>query len=1016
MNDRAEARRPSLLRATLCLVLIASSGLSASAGTVPLPEPAAGKPRGRIGVLAYRGPQEVFRMWGPTADHLNRSLPAYPFSVVPLDFRQIGPAVERGEVDFILANSSIYVELEARYGITRIATLRNRTPRGPQTLFGGVIFRRADRTDVPDLDGLAGRSFAAVDETSLGGWQVAWRELKDRGIDPYEDLGRLEFLGTHDAVVYAVRDGRVDAGTVRTDVLERMAGEGKIALDAFTVLNRQEAGRFPFLLSTRLYPEWPFAKLPATPDTLATQVAVALMQVPADSAAALAGRIEGWTTPLDYHPVHDLMKELRIGPYRDFGRITLGMAVRRYWYWVASAAVVIALLLTLSLRLGRLNRRLRRSRQELERARTGLEEEVQARTEELRQSETRFRSLVEQSLVGIYIIRDGRFLYVNPRLAEMFGYDRPEEIVLSRTVAELVAPESRPLVAENIRKRLQGEIRSLRYAFQGLKKDGAVIEVEVFGSRTEIDGAPAIIGTILDVTEQKSREQERLEAQRFLQSVIDGVQEHILVIAPDHRVVLMNRPARSQSREAIYCFSISHHLDGPCADADHPCPLEAVLATKKPATVTHRHRKNDGSELHMEILASPIFDSAGNAAYVVEVCRDITEKIAWEELQKKMQERLYQQQKERSITTLAGGIAHNFNNLLMGVLGYAEMLKARLPAGTPDQASLDTIIELSRRMARLSHQLLDYARQGPQERRVIEPAVVVRQAVNLVRAGSSDEAEISHDMAEGLWNIWADPARIGQVITNILMNAIESLGAGGGRIMVRAENLPSLPAWDCPHGRHAAGDYVRISVTDTGPGMPPDVLQRIFEPFFTTKFLGRGLGLATAMGIVQTHGGCITARSEPGKGSLFQVSLPRHIESPREREAPRPPSPRGAVLVVDDEPEVLSHLRTMLDDLGYEALAAKDSAGALDLFDRRKSDLLLAVLDLQLAGEDAVALCRALKRELPGLKVLISSGYDERTALARFGGERPDGFIQKPYWTDALREKIAEVLGRPSDD
>ncbi len=341
----------------------------------------------KIGVLAYRGAEAALTMWSPTADYLTKNIPHYTFSIVPLSFHEINHAVERGDVDFVLANSSIYVELEARYGADRIATLRNNGWLGGHTVFGGVIFCRADRSDISNLNALKGRSFSAVDETSLGGWQVAWRELKSSGLDPYRDFSSLRFADTHDAVVYAVRDNKADAGTVRTDTLERMAAEGKIDIRVFRILNQQQEKGFPFLLSTRLYPEWPLAVVRHTDSELAEQVAVALITMPHDGPASQAGKIRGWTIPLDYQPVHDLQKELRIGAYRDYGRITPAEVLRLYWHWIALALAALLLMLFLTLHALRLNKRLALAKQLVENARNGLEQEVRERTKELLKAE-----------------------------------------------------------------------------------------------------------------------------------------------------------------------------------------------------------------------------------------------------------------------------------------------------------------------------------------------------------------------------------------------------------------------------------------------------------------------------------------------------------------------------------------------------------------------------------------------------------------------------------------------------
>lgn len=275
----------------------------------------------RIGLLAHR--EESLKLWSPTADYLTQKIPGYRFLVVPLDNHTIGSVVERGEVDFILTNPGSYVELEARHGVTRMLTLRNLRQGHAYTMFGSVIFTRADHPHVKNLQDLRGRSFMAVDRNAFGGFLIAWREFKDRGIDPFSDFTEIRFVGLpQDPIVYAVRDGKADAGMVRTDTLERMATDGKIRLEQFRILNSQQVPGFPFALSTRLYPEWPFAKVRQTSDELAQKVAVALLSLPPGHPAVKASKSAGWTVPLDYTPVHDLYRELRVGPYKDYGRLS----------------------------------------------------------------------------------------------------------------------------------------------------------------------------------------------------------------------------------------------------------------------------------------------------------------------------------------------------------------------------------------------------------------------------------------------------------------------------------------------------------------------------------------------------------------------------------------------------------------------------------------------------------------------------------------------------------------------
>jgi two-component system sensor histidine kinase TtrS len=292
----------------------------------------------KIGVLAFRGGDDALKRWSPTAEYLSAAIPSARFEVVPLTPEDLNATVEKNALGFVLTNTGNYVDLEARHGISRIATLR--TPTG--SFFGAVIFVRADRADIRTFKDLKGKSFMAVQPEGFGGLQMAWRELKAHGLDPFKDFKALKFSGfPQDEVAFAVLKGEVDAGTFRTDTLEAMAAEGKIQLRDFRVLNPRSHPGFPFLVSTRLYPEWPFAKLKNTPPELAQAVALALLQMPENALAARAGGYRGWTVPLDYTPVHELYRELRLGPYAEIGEITIADLAEQYGHWIAAGILVL---------------------------------------------------------------------------------------------------------------------------------------------------------------------------------------------------------------------------------------------------------------------------------------------------------------------------------------------------------------------------------------------------------------------------------------------------------------------------------------------------------------------------------------------------------------------------------------------------------------------------------------------------------------------------------------------------
>ena len=294
---------------------------------------ASSKPVIKIGVLAKRGAEHTLKKWSPTADYLSKHLNQYQFKIIPLPFKDIFTTVKEKKIDFILANSGFYVELEYKFGVQRITTLVNKHIPGIfQKEFGGVIFTHIDNKErFNTIDDLVGSDFAAVNQRSLGGWQMAWRELVERELDK-DDLNSLTFKGTHDKVVYAVLNKESEVGTVRTDTLERMALENKIDLKKFHIINHQKNLDFPFFISTRLYPEWPFAKLKHTSSELSKKVAIALMQMQPNDKAAIKANIYHWNTPLSYQPVHDCFKILKIEPY--FQVIKFWDVLAKYWHWV----------------------------------------------------------------------------------------------------------------------------------------------------------------------------------------------------------------------------------------------------------------------------------------------------------------------------------------------------------------------------------------------------------------------------------------------------------------------------------------------------------------------------------------------------------------------------------------------------------------------------------------------------------------------------------------------------------
>lgn len=434
----------------------------------------------------------------------------------------------------------------------------------------------------------------------------------------------------------------------------------------------------------------------------------------------------------------------------------------------------------------------------------------------------------------------------------------------------------------------------------------------------------------------------------------------------------------------------------------HPDDAEKVVSeTRRVAAgektgfpLQHRMRRATGEYVEVESAATPIPGGPGEDARVLRVTRDVSGR-------KRMEERLRESQQLAAVGMLAGGVAHEFNNLLAGIHGAVEMLSMVVGGSPQARAYLDVIRRMGNRAVEVTHQLLAYSRQGKHSPVPVPLRQVVEETLPAIQASFPSGIEVSMDLDTRQPPVHADVAQMKQVVAGLCLNAVEAMPAGGKvGIRIRPEN---------------GGDRIVLEVTDTGAGMDGETMARIFEPFFTTKSVGRGMGLAAIRGIVENHGGEIRASSRPGEGSTFTVFLPASVERRKSvRHASRAPiAGRGRILLADDEPDVRAVVRAMLESLGYTVVEARDGREAVELFRRHPDEIDLVLLDLvmpRLTGEAALGEIRAID---PTVRAVLASGYDESGRIREIVGGGFGGFLQKPFRRQELGEKIEEVLGAP---
>jgi len=629
-------------------------------------------------------------------------------------------------------------------------------------------------------------------------------------------------------------------------------------------------------------------------------------------------------------------------------------------------------------------------------------EQAEARNvEAIKASELRYRRLFETAQDGILILDadTGQVVDANPFMKDLLGYSQEE--FLGRKLWEIG-----PFKGEAASKIAFAELqRKDRIRYEGLPletKDGRRVEVEFISNAYLVDQKRLIQCNIRDITERKRAD---ARFRRLVDSNAQGVMfwntkgeitganvaflELVGYTRSDLETGLINWLARTPPEYA--------NLDRRA--------LEQIAASGTCKPYEKEFIRKDGTRVPILIGAASFEDSPeeGVCFFV-----DLTER-------KKLEHQFLRAQRMESIGTLAGGIAHDLNNILAPIMLSIEML--RETATNPQaQSMLETIQVSAKRGADIVRQVLSFARGLEGERVEIQPKHLLQDLESIIKDTFPKDIRLKFFIPNDTWTILGDPTQVHQILLNLSVNARDAM-PNGGTLTVGVENCVLDEQYAAMHIQAKPGHYVNISVTDSGTGMLPALLDKIFEPFFTTKDLnkGTGLGLSTVLAIVKSHDGMINVYSEPGKGTTFKVYLPA-MEIPSEEREAQPEQislPRGngeTVLVIDDEASILVITKQTLQAFGYRVLTASDGAEAVAVYAEHKNDIAVVLTDMAMPIMDGPATIRALSRINPAIKIVAASGLNSNGGVAKVSGASIKYFLMKPYTAATLLKTLRAIL------
>ncbi|MFO7871366.1 MAG: PAS domain S-box protein [Kiritimatiellia bacterium] len=617
---------------------------------------------------------------------------------------------------------------------------------------------------------------------------------------------------------------------------------------------------------------------------------------------------------------------------------------------------------------------------------------------------------------------NSRFVRINDEMAKSFGLKTPEQAV-GKTDFDFFSKEH----AEQAFKDEEEVITSGRPIVGKEEKETWPDGSETWVSTTKLPlfqngKIRGTFGISRDITGWRKAQNDLIKEREHLRTLIDNLPGTFVFIKDsDSRFVTTNAAhlailgcdkLEDVEGKTDFDFFVSEIADGYFKDEQN------IIATGKPLlNKEERTVDKDGSEKILLTSKVPLYEHEGTVRGILGISTDITALKQAERERRKIEQGMLHTQKLESLGVLSGGIAHDFNNLLMGIMGNVGVAMNTLGTDSPAWDSLKQIETTALRAAELTNQMLAYCGKSKVVIKPVHLTSLVKEMGHLLSVTISENATITYDLSEDLPMIEADVSQVRQVVMNLITNASDAMGSDGGSITVKTgiQKCDSDYLAGCYIGKELPeGEYVFVEVSDTGCGMDPAVVEKIFDPFFTTKVSGRGLGLASVLGIMSAHHGAMTVYSEPGRGTDFKLMFPASGKPSARKDTEETAALdqyRGArMLVVDDDGVVRTVTDQLLETLGVSAVNAADAETALKLYEESHKEIKAALVDVNLPSGSAAELI-AKMREINGrLPVVLISGYSEPVAMESMNGTAYQGFLQKPFTADSLRAAMSKAL------